>query len=96
MDMPLVNVRVIESVSSVEQQPQTARESTETSARIEREKMRSLTWVIVEGVGSGDRGIGGKSATTVDVKALASGTGTAGRDTALRPVARLDGNGDGR
>jgi 4-oxalocrotonate tautomerase len=35
--------------------------------------MRSVTWVIVEEVKSGDWGIGGKSLTTADVKALAAG-----------------------
>ncbi len=35
--------------------------------------MRSVTWVVVEEVKSGDWGIGGKSLTTNDVKALAAG-----------------------
>jgi 4-oxalocrotonate tautomerase len=43
---------------------------------IEGENMRPVTWVIVEEVNSGDWGIGGKSLTTADVKALAAGKST--------------------
>jgi 4-oxalocrotonate tautomerase len=39
---------------------------------IEGEPMRGVTWVVVEEVGSGDWGIGGKALTTADVKALAA------------------------
>jgi 4-oxalocrotonate tautomerase len=35
--------------------------------------MRSVTWVTVEEVASGDWGIGGNALTTDDVKALQSG-----------------------
>jgi 4-oxalocrotonate tautomerase len=35
-----------------------------------------MTWVIVQKVGSGDWGIGGKPLTTADVKALAAGKPT--------------------
>lgn len=35
--------------------------------------MRSVTWVIVEEVSSGDWAIGGQPLTTADVKALAAG-----------------------
>jgi 4-oxalocrotonate tautomerase len=37
---------------------------------IEGESMRSVTWVTVEEVASGDWGIGGRSLTTEDVVAL--------------------------
>ena len=40
---------------------------------IEGENMRPVTWVVVEEVRSGDWGIGGKSLSTEDVKALAAG-----------------------
>ena len=35
--------------------------------------MRAFTWVVVEEVKSGSWGIGGKTLTTADVKALAAG-----------------------
>jgi 4-oxalocrotonate tautomerase len=37
------------------------------------ENMRSVTWVVVEEVASGDWGMGGKPLGTEDVKALAAG-----------------------
>jgi 4-oxalocrotonate tautomerase len=37
---------------------------------IEGENLRSVTWVIVEEVKSGDWGIGGNGLTTADVQAL--------------------------
>ena len=40
---------------------------------IEGENMRSVTWVIVEEVKSGQWGIGGNPLTTAGVKALAAG-----------------------
>jgi 4-oxalocrotonate tautomerase len=40
---------------------------------VEGENMRSVTWVIVQEVGSGDWGVGGRPLTTEDVRALAAG-----------------------
>lgn len=53
---------------------------------IEGGNMRPLTWVIVEEVNSGEWGIGGKSMTTQDVKALAPTNQRANREEALRGV----------
>ena len=39
---------------------------------IEGENMRSVTWVVIEEVKSGDWGIGGNPLTTTDVHALAA------------------------
>ena len=36
--------------------------------------MREVTWVVLEEVRSGDWGMGGKTLSTEDVKALAAGT----------------------
>ena len=49
---------------------------TEAMIEVEGEAMRPVTWVIVEEVKSGDWGIGGKSLTTADVRALAAGKPT--------------------
>ena len=46
---------------------------TDAMVAIEGENMRPVTWVVVEEVKSGDWGVGGKSLTTADVKALAAG-----------------------
>jgi len=48
---------------------------TDAMVTIEGENMRGVTWVVIEEVKSGDWGIGGKTLTTEDVKALASGKG---------------------
>jgi 4-oxalocrotonate tautomerase len=68
--MPLVNVRVIEGVFSPEQKREMIHQLTETMVEIEGENLRSVTWVIVEEVKSGDWGIGGNALTTADVQTL--------------------------
>jgi 4-oxalocrotonate tautomerase len=72
--MPLIQVKVIEGVFSAEQKQQIIKKLTDSMVEIEGEKMRPVTWVVVEEVQSGDWDIGGKPLTTGDVKALAAGT----------------------
>jgi len=45
---------------------------TDTMVSIEGENLRPYTWVVLEEVKSEDWGIGGKSLSTADVKALAA------------------------
>jgi len=71
--MPFVNVKLIEGVFTAEQKQEMIRKLTDTMVSIEGEAMRSVTWVVVEEVKSGDWGIGGNPLTTGDVKALAAG-----------------------
>jgi 4-oxalocrotonate tautomerase len=71
--MPLIEVKVIEGVFTEAQKRQIVHKLTDAMVSIEGENMRSVTLVIVEEVKSGDWGIGGRSLTTVDVKALAIG-----------------------
>jgi 4-oxalocrotonate tautomerase len=71
--MPLINVKVIENVFTAEQKHDIIERLTEAMVDIEGENMRPVTLVIVEEVSSGDWGVGGKSLTTADVKALAAG-----------------------
>ena len=70
--MPLVQVKVIEGVFTEAQKREIIHKLTDAMISIEGESMRSVTWVIVEEVKSGDWGIGGKALTTADVKALAA------------------------
>jgi 4-oxalocrotonate tautomerase len=72
--MPLINVKLIEDVFTPEQKGEIVGRLTDAMVSIEGESMRSVTWVVVEEVRSGDWGIGGKALTTADVKALAAGT----------------------
>ena len=71
--MPLINVKLIEGVFTTEQKQEIIRKLTDTMVSIEGENMRSVTWVILEEVKSGDWGIGGNPLTTGDVKDLAAG-----------------------
>ena len=71
--MPLVNVKLIEGVFTPEQKQEMIRKLTDTMVSIEGENMRSVTWVVVEEVKSGDWGIGGTPLSTQDVKNLAAG-----------------------
>lgn len=71
--MPLINVKIIEGVFSDSQKREIVKKITDAMVTIEGENMRQVTWVVVEEVKSGDWGIGGKTLTTNDVKALAAG-----------------------
>jgi len=71
--MPLLNVKIIEGVFSPSQKQEMIRKLTDTMLSIEGEAMRSVTWVVIEEVKSGDWGIGGNPLSTNDVKALAAG-----------------------
>jgi 4-oxalocrotonate tautomerase len=71
--MPFINVKLIENVFTPEQKREIVERLTDTMVAIEGENMRSVTWVVVEEVGSGDWGIGGTPLTTADVTALAAG-----------------------
>ena len=46
--MPLINVKVIEGVFTAEQKQEMVRKLTDTMVSIEGEKMRGVTWVVVE------------------------------------------------
>jgi 4-oxalocrotonate tautomerase len=72
--MPFINVKLIENVFTPEQKGEIVERLTDAMVSIEGENMRSVTWVVVEEVHSGDWGIGGTPLTTEDVKALAAGT----------------------
>lgn len=71
--MPLINVKLIEGVFTETQKTDMIKSLTDAMVEIEGENMRSVTWVLVEDVKSGDWGIGGRPLTTADVKALAAG-----------------------
>ena len=71
--MPLVNVKMIEGVFTPAQKQEMIRKLTDAMVSIEGENMRPVTVVVLEEVKSGDWGIGGKSLTTEDAKALAAG-----------------------
>jgi 4-oxalocrotonate tautomerase len=69
--MPLVQIKVIAGVFSADQKRQIVEGVTEALVAVEGESMRGITWVIVDEVGSGDWGVGGRTLSTEDVKAMA-------------------------
>jgi 4-oxalocrotonate tautomerase len=71
--MPFINVKLIENVFTTDQKREIVVRLTDAMVSVEGENMRSVTWVVVEEVHSGDWGIGGTPLTTEDVKALAAG-----------------------
>ena len=68
--MPLVDIQVIEGVFDTSQKQEMIRKITDAMVEIEGEAMRSVTWVRVHEVASGNWGIGGKALTASDVKAI--------------------------
>jgi len=70
--MPFVNVKLIEGVFTPTQKQEMIRKLTDAMISIEGESMRSVTWVVIDEVKSGDWSIGGKPLTTADVQHLAA------------------------
>ncbi len=57
--MPLINVKLIEDVFTPDQKREIVERLTDAMVSIEGENMRSVTWVVVEEVASGDWGTRG-------------------------------------
>ncbi|KPQ05715.1 MAG: 4-oxalocrotonate tautomerase DmpI [Rhodobacteraceae bacterium HLUCCA12] len=70
--MPLVDIQLIEGVFDAGQKRRMIEDVTETMVRIEGEAMRSVTWVRIQEIASGEWAIGGNPMTAADVKALAT------------------------
>lgn len=70
--MPLVDIQLIKGVFTPEQKKTMIQKVTDAMVAIEGEKMRSVTWVRVQEVESGQWAIGGTPLTAADVKAMAS------------------------
>ena len=68
--MPLIEVKLIEEVFTPAQKKEIITKLTDAMVAIEGENLRPFTVVTVEEVRSGDWGVGGKSLTTSDVRAL--------------------------
>jgi 4-oxalocrotonate tautomerase len=68
--MPLVDIQLIEGVFDKSQKQAMISRITDAMVEIEGEAMRSVTWVRVHEVASGNWGIGGKALTADDVKAI--------------------------
>jgi len=63
-------VKLIEGVFNNAQKKKMVTERTDAMVAIEGEPMRSVTWVVIEEVKSGNGAIGGKPLATADVRAM--------------------------
>lgn len=71
--MPLIQVKVIENVFTRAQKQEMIRKLTDAMVSIKGEKLRPLTWVVIEEVKNGDLGIGGKPMSTNEARELRVG-----------------------
>lgn len=62
--MPLIHVKLIEEVFTTAKKMEMITKLTDTMVAIEGEKVRPVTWVLVEEVGSEEWGSGGSGVTT--------------------------------
>ncbi len=71
--MALIQVKLIEGVFTAPQKREIIQRLTDAMVEIEGENMRRTIWCVIEEVASGEWGIGGKTLTADDVRALARG-----------------------
>ena len=71
--MPHIQVNVIKGVFDSEKKREVIEKLTDTMVSIEGEPLRSVTWVSIHEVESGDWGIGGQTLTAEDVLRMAKG-----------------------
>ena len=71
--MPLVRISMIEEVFTPAQKRQIIEKVTDAMVAVEGERMRGVTWVVLDEVKSGDWGIGGQCLTAKAVHDLAAG-----------------------
>lgn len=70
--MPLVEVKVFEQELSEEQAKELISRITDAVTSVTSEKLRDVTWVIVNEVRSGNWGVGGNALGLEDVKRIMS------------------------
>jgi 4-oxalocrotonate tautomerase len=71
--VPLIHVTLIENVFSEAQKQEMIQKLTDAMVSIEGEKLRSLTWVVIEEVKDGNLGIGGKPLSSGNARKLSGG-----------------------
>lgn len=68
--MPLIEIKVFEGELTPEQTKDLIQKITDAVATVESEKLRDVTWVIVNEIKSGNWGIGGTALGLADVKKI--------------------------
>jgi 4-oxalocrotonate tautomerase len=71
--VPLIHVTLIENVFSQTQKQEMIQKLTDAVVSIEGEKLRSLTWVMIEEVKDGNLAIGGKPLSSGGARELSGG-----------------------
>jgi 4-oxalocrotonate tautomerase len=69
--MPLVTIEVIRDVFTPDQKRDLIERVTDAVVAVEGEALRDLTWVRVQEIQQGDWGVGGRTLTAADVRAIA-------------------------
>jgi 4-oxalocrotonate tautomerase len=72
--MPFVEVKVFEDELTPEQTKELIQRITDAVATVTSEKLRDVTWVIVNEVKSGNWGVGGNALGLEDVRKIISGS----------------------
>jgi 4-oxalocrotonate tautomerase len=71
--VPLIRVTLIENVFTSAQKRQMIENLTDALVSVEGERLRPLTWVVIEEVKDGDLGIGGKPFSRSEALGLSGG-----------------------
>jgi 4-oxalocrotonate tautomerase len=71
--MPLVTIDVIKDVFTARQKQDLVKKVTDAVVSVEGEALRGVTWVRIKEFEEGDWGMGGKTLTAADVRAMAAG-----------------------
>ncbi len=71
--MPLINVKVFKDELSADQSKKLIGKITDAVTEVTSEKLRDVTWVIIEEVKDGQWGVGGNALGLDDVKKIMAG-----------------------
>jgi 4-oxalocrotonate tautomerase len=71
--MPLVTIDIIKDVFTARQKQDLVKKVTDAVVSVEGEALRGVTWVRIKEFAEGDWGMGGKTLTAADVRAMAAG-----------------------
>jgi len=73
--MPLVQIKGISGYLSLQQKQDIISKVTDAIVSVEGEGLRSVTWVLIEDVASGQWGVGGQAVTTEAIRAMSQASG---------------------
>jgi len=71
--MPLIQVKVFKDELNHDQSRELIGKITDVVAEVTSEKLRDVTWVIIDEINDGQWGVGGKALCLNDVKAIIAG-----------------------